>query len=210
MLPEGGSPETFLTAWGCLEVTESRVPGARVLVRPGASALGLAIAQIVRHAGGEAIGVTRSSGKRGALLEGGFTRVVVARGDVHPEVRERWPLGATAVVDTIASAQSVRDDLALLADRGTVCLAGSLAEGYGTADTTGVDAAFERDEVTFYSSETLTADRHTAVLQQVVDRVAAGEYRTGIDAVIPFELVPEAHRRMEANGFSGKVVVDLS
>ena len=71
-------------------------------------------------------------------------------------------------------------------------------------------AAFERDDVTFYSSETLDSSVDTVVLQGMVDEVAAGAYLPGIAEVIGFEDVPDAHRRMEANEFAGKVVVTLS
>ena len=73
-------PETFLTAFGCLEMVEAFDVPARVLMRPGPSALGLAVAQIVTELGGEVVGVTPSASKRKALLAGGMTHVLVADG----------------------------------------------------------------------------------------------------------------------------------
>ncbi|MEM9464645.1 MAG: zinc-binding dehydrogenase [Actinomycetota bacterium] len=203
-------PETFFTAWGCLAATDSLTGTPRVLMRPGASALGLAVAQIVNHLGGEVVGVTRSDHKRAALLEGGMADVVVSAGAVEAEVRRRWPEGATAVIDTVASDDSLTDGLALLVEGGTLCVAGSLAESYATAPHASVRTVFEREDVTFYSSESLNADTDTTTLQQVVDRVDGGVYRPGVAEVIAFGELPEAHRRMEANAYAGKVVVDLS
>lgn len=118
------------------------------------------------------------------------------------------PEGATSVVDTIAGAATVRDDLAMLSPGGMVCLSGSLAESYGTEEAGEfVSGAFDRDDVTFYASDTLTAERDGPTLQTIVDRVEAGTYRTGIAEVVSFGEVADTHRRMEANEFCGKVVV---
>lgn len=40
--------------------------------------------------------------------------------------------------------------------------------------------------------------------------MADGSYRAGIDRIIGFGDLVEAHEGMEANAFAGKVVVDLS
>ncbi len=216
----GAIPETFLTAWGCIRVAGGmtgaerqageRPDAARILMRPGASALGLAVAQIVTNAGGEVVGVTRSEHKRPALLDGGFTDVLVTSEPVADEVRRRWPDGATGAIDTVASDDSLADDRAALAAGGRICLAGSLAESYGTAAVGSVPGAFQRDDVDFFSSETLDAAIETPILQTIVDRVGDGTYAAGIDRVIPFDELVEAHEGMEANAFAGKVVVDLS
>ncbi|MEM9606787.1 MAG: zinc-binding dehydrogenase [Actinomycetota bacterium] len=205
----GAVPETFFTAWGSVQVAGGSGRGVRMLVRPGASALGLAIAQIVVADGGEVIGVTRSASKRDRLIERGFTEVLVADGPVVAAVRDRWPGGATGVVDTIASDVSLADDLDLLADGGRICVSGSLADSYGTGETATVGGYFARDDVGFYSSEELDAAHDTATLQAVVDRVADGTYAAGIDEVIAFEDLPAAHERMEANAYAGKVVVRM-
>ena len=207
-------PETFFTAWGCLR--ESKVIGpdggtigqqARVVVRPGASALGLAITQLVNGLGGEVVGVTRSEGKVGRLLEAGMVEVVVSDNTVADTVMARWSGGPTAIIDTIASDASIADDLSMLADGGVVCLAGSLADSYGSAPSSTAAAAFARPDVTFYSSETIDAATETKILQSMVDRVAAGDYEVNIDTVFGFDELVEAHRQMEANRFAGKAVV---
>ncbi|MEM9563463.1 MAG: zinc-binding dehydrogenase [Actinomycetota bacterium] len=216
----GAIPETFLTAWGCLRTAgaltgperspQERATAARILMRPAASALGLAVAQIVTAAGGEVVGVTRSGHKRATLLERGFTEVLVTSGPVADDVRRRWPDGATGAIDTVASDASLADDRALLGDGGRICLAGSLAESYGTAAVGSVPDAFRRNDVGFYSSETLDAAIETPILQAMVDRVADGTHAAGIDRVVGFGDLVEAHEAMEANAFAGKVVVDLS
>jgi NADPH:quinone reductase len=44
-------------------------------------------------------------------------------------------------------------------------------------------------------------------LQQIVERVAKGTYKTRPVKVFPFEQLPDAHRLMEANRANGKIVV---
>ena len=206
----GAIPETFLTAWGSLQVAEAIGEPARVVMRPGASALGLAVAQIVADRGGEVIGLTRSEHKRAILLDAGMTEVLVGSGPVADEVLAWWPGGATAVIDTVASDESVADDLALLADGGRLTIAGSLAESYRTASSSTVGQAMARSDVDFFSSEELETSRDTPVLQAMVDKVADGSYRAGIDRIVGFGDLVEAHEGMEANAHAGKVVVALS
>ena len=44
-------------------------------------------------------------------------------------------------------------------------------------------------------------------MQQIVDRVADGTYKTRPVKLFPFEHIPDAHRLMEANGANRKIVV---
>ncbi|MEO0492340.1 MAG: zinc-binding dehydrogenase [Actinomycetota bacterium] len=219
----GAIPETYLTALGCLRTAgvldperpseivaaNSAVP-PRVVMRPGASALGLAVAQIVAGLGGETIGVTRSPAKADLLRERGMTDVIISGGDIADVIRERWPDGATAVVDTIASTASMHDDLAMLTDGGRITIAGSLADSYETGEVDGVGALMERVDIAFYASESIDTEVETPLLQAVLDGVAAGRFATGIDTVIGFDDLIAAHEGMEANRYAGKVVVDLT
>ena len=201
-------PETYFTAWGCLFQSLQIRPKARVLVRPGASALGVAVTQIVNHLGGEVIGVTRSAAKKEALLAAGMKAVIVSSAAVNDEVRTYWPNGADGIIDTIVSSVSVSDDLKIRHNKGRICVAGSLAESYGQ-DTSGFIAQVvsELPYVGFYSSETISAEKETQVLQTVINRIEAGDYQNPIAATFPFESLPQAHMDMERNAFAGKVVI---
>ncbi len=219
-------PETFVTALGCLRVAgvlDADRPDSivaadpstppRVLMRPGASALGLAVAQIVADLGGETIGVTRSATKAPALLAGGMTDVLVTApgaSGVADAVTARWTDGATAVIDTVASDESLADDLAALAPGGRVAIAGSLAASYGTAAAGSVGGFMSRPDVDFFSSEEIHTDTETALVNEVLAGLASGRFAAGIDSVIGFDELVDAHRSMEANAYAGKVVVDLS
>ncbi len=205
-------PETFLTAWGCLHealAIDREHEAPRIVVRPGASALGRAITQIVNDVGGSVIGITRSPSKVDPLRAAGMAEVIVSAGDVANQVRAIWPDGATGIVDTVTSSATIADDLALRSRGGRVCIAGSLAASSGTSDGPGlsVAAALLRPSVRRYSSETITADTHGPILQRIVEQVEAGHYLTGVDAVVDFADVPAAHAGIDGNAYAGKVVV---
>lgn len=104
-------PETFLTAWGCLFNALKIKEGARVVMRPGASALGLAVTQIVNDLGGGIIGVTRSAHKAEQLRVADMHEVIVSAVDVANRVLDILPEGATGIIDTITSRATIKDDL---------------------------------------------------------------------------------------------------
>ena len=57
------------------------------------------------------------------------------------------------------------------------------------------------------ASGTTSAARSTAALQEIVDGVAAGRYRPNLERRFPFDGIVAAHRFMEENRGSGKLVV---
>ncbi len=202
-------PETFLTAWGCLFQALKLKENARVVMRPGASALGLAVTQIVNYLDGQVIGVTRSPHKVETLLESGMMEVIVSGGAVADQVRKIWPNGATGIVETITSAETVKDDLKMKAWRGRLCIAGSLAASSGQGPGLSVAMALARPSVSLYSSEKITAAKQGKTLQTIVERVEVGAYRTNIAEVVPFAELPRAHADIDASRFAGKVVVTV-
>ena len=61
--------------------------------------------------------------------------------------------------------------------------------------------------LTIYTSETITATNGTAALQHIVDGVAAGRYRPNLHKVFQLDEIAAAHRYMEENRGTGKLVV---
>ena len=202
-------PETYFTAWGCcfqtLKLDKFEKP--KVLVRPGASALAVAITQIVNHLGGQVIGVTRSLHKEEKMLKTGMHKVIVSADNVANEVLAEWPNGADGVVDTIVSKTSVADDFKLRSKKAHLCLAGSLADSYGTDKAGSFMKAMIKPRVGFYDSGTLSVTKDGVNLQQIVQRVEQGIYNPYIDAVFDFSELSKAHEMMDKNAFAGKVVI---
>ena len=204
-------PETYFTAWGCCFQTLKldKFESPKVLVRPGASALAIAITQIVNHLGGEVIGVTRSEHKAARLHDAGMKKVIVSSGSIADEVLEIWPDGADGVVDTIVSKITLTDAFKVRNKKAHVCLAGSLADSYGTEAAGSFAKAMIKPRVGFYDSGTISVKKDGGNMQEIVRRVEKGIYQPHIDTVFPFEDLPKAHAQMDKNAFAGKVVVTL-
>ena len=203
-------PETYFTAWGCcfesLKLDTFEKPN--VLLRPGASALAIAMTQIINHLGGQVIGVTRSPQKVERMLETGMHRVLVSSDPVADEVLAEWPDGADGVLDTIVSKMSLKDDFRMRSKRAHLCLAGSLEDSYG--DKGGSFAkAMLRPRVGFYDSGTISVKKDGQKIQEIVRSVENGIYKPFIDSVYPFSQLIEAHEKMDQNGFTGKVVIQV-
>ena len=208
----GAIPETYFTAWGCcfkaLKLETFERP--KVLVRPGASSLAIAITQIVNHLGGQVIGVTRSDHKVDRMLEVGMHHVAVSSGAIADEVLGIWPNGADGVIDTIVSEATLEDDFNIRNDRAYMCLAGSLTDSYGTAKAGSYAKAAKQPRVGYYDSGTISVKNEGPIIQKIVDRVEKGIYNPHIDSVYPFEQLQEAHQKMDRNGFTGKVVINVT
>jgi len=205
----GSIPETYFTAWGCCFESLQLSGRPKVLVRPGASALGIAITQIVNHMGGQVIGVTRSPHKVDRLKQAGMAEVIVSGGAVADQVKALWPEGADGVVDTIVSKVSTEDDLQIRKPGARICLAGSLADSYEQEKAASFAEVLNQPGVGFFSSEELHVSKDGANLQLTVDRMKQGLYTPHIDRVYSFDQLVEAHHGMESNAFAGKVVIRL-
>ncbi|NQZ75139.1 MAG: zinc-binding dehydrogenase [Ekhidna sp.] len=204
-------PETYFTAWGCcfhaLKLEKFDQP--KIIVRPGASALAIGITQIVNHLGGKVIGVTRSKHKVSKMLSIGMHKALVSSGEVAKEVLKEWPDGADGVVDTIVSKTSLKDDFNLRSKKAYLCLAGSLTDSYGTDKAGSFAKALIKPRVGFYDSGTISVKKDGEKIQEIINRVEKGIYKPHIDSVFEFKDLPKAHKLMDENAFTGKVVIKL-
>jgi NADPH:quinone reductase-like Zn-dependent oxidoreductase len=62
-------------------------------------------------------------------------------------------------------------------------------------------------KLTAFHSDTLTGSAGRTVLQRVVHEVEAGVYRPNVDRVLGLDDIVAAHRHMENNEATGKLVV---
>ena len=207
----GAVPETYFTAWGCcfssMKLHKFNKP--KVLVRPGASALAIAITQIVSHMGGEVLGITRSEHKVSRMLATGMKQVIVSDAQVADQVLEIWPDGADGIVDTIVSKASLEDDFKIRSKKAHMCLAGSLTDSYDASHAGSFEDAMSKPRVGFYDSGTISVKKDLGNIQKIVKRVEEGIYNPHIDSVYDFEDLISAHEKMDKNGFTGKVVIKV-
>lgn len=199
-------PETYLTAWGSLvEALEVR-PGQTLLIRGGTSSVGMAAASLAKDMGLRVIATTRRPGKASALLENGADEVLVDTGTIAEEVARRVPEGVECLLELIG-VTTLLDSLRSVAPGGVVCNTGILGNVWTFDRFEPLEDIPSGVKLTTYGSSTTSAPGSTAALQEIADGVAAGRYRANLHRRFPFDQIVEAHRYMEENRGSGKLVV---
>jgi len=198
----GAIPETFQTAWGALTQCLDATAGASLLVRGGTSSVGMAAITLAKDWGLRIAATTRNPAKVDALREAGADHVLIDDGTIAAGLREVFPGGAQAILELVGTV-TMADSLAAAAERGIVCMVGSLGDSW-LLDGFNISAAIPTGvKLTTYHGEGLPAE----ALQEIIDGVAAGRYSAHLDRVFAFVDIVAAHRYMEENRATGKLVV---
>lgn len=200
-------PETYLTAQGSLDVL-GIAPGrrTRLLIRGGTSSVGMAAATIAAANGVEIAATTRQQRKIEALTAVGVDHVLLDDGgSLAASVQAVWPDGPDHVLDLVGARTAV-DSLHLVRRRGTVCVSGSLS-GWALPEFEPIAMIPSGTKLTAFHSDTLKGDAGAALLRRVVHEVEAGAYRPNIDRVFGLDDIVVAHRHMEKDEATGKVVL---
>jgi NADPH:quinone reductase-like Zn-dependent oxidoreductase len=199
-------PETWLTAWGSLVEAMAMTRGQTLLVRGGTSSVGMAAASLATHRGVRVLATTRAASKSTALRANGAGDVIIDTGRIAGEVRRRVPGGVDGVLELVGT-QTLLDSLQAVRPGGIVCNTGILGNAWVLERFEPLDAIPSTVRLTTYHSGTTSAERSTAALQAIVDGVAEGRYRPNLHRTFRFEEIVEAHRFMEDNLATGKLVV---
>jgi len=199
-------PETWLTAWGSLFEALDVRSGQRLLIRGGTSSVGMAAASIAKRHGLQVIATTRAVAKAEALIANGADEVVIDTGAIADEVRRRHPGGVDAVLELVGTV-TLLDSLRAARRRGTVCNTGILGNAWVLERFEPLEDIPSTVRLTAYHSSTTSAESSTAALQEIADGVAAGHYRANLQRAFRFDEIVEAHRFMEDNRATGKLVV---
>jgi NADPH:quinone reductase-like Zn-dependent oxidoreductase len=108
--------------------------------------------------------------------------------------------------DFAGEASTVVDSLRLVRRGGTVCVAGSLS-GWQIRDFEPIAMIPSGTRLTAFHSNDARGSAGAAVLERVVRNVEAGVYRPNVDRVFGLDDVATAHRYMEDNQATGKVLM---
>lgn len=199
-------PETGLTAWRALhEGLEARA-GEWLLVRGGSSSVGMAAAAIARGLGLRVIATTRNPAKQAALIANGADHVVIDGGTIAQAVRALVPAGVDRALDLVGTV-TLRDTLQTVRRQGVCCYAGLLGNEWVMREFEPMAVIPNTVRLTVYTTHDVTRENSQAALQRIVDEVAAGRLRPNLDKVFRFDEIVAAHRYMEENRATGKVVV---
>ena len=199
-------PETYLTAWGSLVEALDIQAGQTLLIRGGTSSVGMAAASLARPMGARVLATTRDPKKATALLENGVDEVIIDTGRIADDIGRRVPGGVDALLELIGPV-TLLDSLRAVRRRGVVCHTGLLGNVWLMNRFEPLEDIPSTVRLTTYHSSTTSAERSTGALQQIVDGVAAGRYGVTIERRFRFDEIVAAHRFMEENRGSGKLVV---
>jgi putative PIG3 family NAD(P)H quinone oxidoreductase len=204
-------PEVFFTAYDALVLQGGLTSGRVALVHAGASGVGTAAIQLAKAVGARVV-VTASTGKVDACRELGADVVVdYTREDFVSAVEAFTEGRGVDVVLDVIGGDYVDRNLRCARPTGTVIQVGLM--GSGTAE---VSIGLLLSKRLRYVGTVLRArplEEKIALTQrigaEVLPRFTDGSLRPVIDSRYGLDEVAEAHRRMEANANTGKILLEI-
>ena len=207
----GSLPTTYMVAHDMLMLQGGLRSAGWLLVTGISSGVGVACLQIAKAIGARVIGTSGSREKLATLQSMGLDLGLCTRQpDFQPQVMEATGgAGVNLVVNNVGGsvfAECVR----CLAFEGRLATVGYVDQQLKAE--LDLQALHARRLVLFGVSQKMTSAAQKAegtrlFSGQVLPLVASGKLRPLIDRVFPFEQLPEARARMEANAHLGKIVV---
>ena len=201
----GALPETFLTAAGSLEAM-ALGEGSSLLIRGATSSVGLAALTLAAGDGIEVAAATRNPAKADALRAKGARHVVVEGPELAASVRTIWPEGPEGLLDLIGG-PAVIEALELVRSGGVVCNTGILGGVWTIPEFEPLEQIPSGVKLTTYRSGVIDAEWGSKTLQRIVEGVESGRCDANVDRVYGLDEIVDAHRAMEANRATGKLVV---
>lgn len=204
-------PESYGTAWYALVGILKLEGGQKLVIRGASSALGQAAINIAVHRGVTTVATVRSDRHTEWLLRLGAAKVWLESDELSARVRAWDAVGVNAVLDLVGNT-TILDSLHMLKRGGQACLAGFLGGGGPLS----VEPVFQipsgRALSVFASALALGGGEFPVTeipIQSIVDLAASGRYQAKPAAVFRFEQIQDAHRYLESDRVTGKVVVVL-
>jgi NADPH:quinone reductase-like Zn-dependent oxidoreductase len=210
-----GVPEAFITAHDALVTQGNMQVADTILIHAVASGVGLAGVQLARAWGATAYGTTRTAGKLARARTLGLADgIALTNGlDALEPAVKRWTNGhgIDLTLELVGGPYLVAS-VAAAAHKGRIILVGTM--GGGTADISLGLVMRKRLLIrgTMLRSRT-TAEKIDATerfAREVVPLFATKRLLPVVDCVLPLEQIAEAHRLMESNQTSGKIVMSVS
>ena len=201
----GAVPEMLQTAHGSLTVGLDAQRGQSLLIRGGTSSVGMATAVLAKRLGMTVLSTTRNSAKEDALRRLGVDHVVIDDGgNVARQARAIFSDGVDTALELIGT-PTLPDTLRAVRVHGVVCFTGMLSNEWTVRDFYPIEYLPRGVRLTAYGGD--AADLPSAVLQEFLDAVAAGQAVVPIHRVYRLDQIAEAHAEMEAGRAAGKLVV---
>jgi NADPH:quinone reductase len=200
----GAVPEMLQTAYGSLTVGLDAQPGQSILIRGGTSSVGMATAILAKQMGMTVFSTTRDIAKLGALTAIGVDHPLVDNGEVASQVRAIAPDGVHGALELVG-APTLADTLRAVRFHGVVCYTGMLSNQWVLPNFYPNGDLPRGVRLAGYHGE--ASDLPPDILQRYLDDVAVGRASVPINRVFPLDQIVDAHRFMESNVGSGKIVI---
>jgi NADPH:quinone reductase len=204
-------PEVFITAHDALFTQAHLQPGESVLVHAVGSGVGTAAVQLIKVAGAQAFGTSRTQDKLERAKEFGLDQSIVVADPLEVvDAVSKWTEGnGVDVVLDLVGAAYLEANLKAMARKGRIIQVGTTSGSKAMLDF----GLMMSKRLTMRGTvlrgrsveEKATATRLFA--KHVVPLLAAGLIKPVIDRSYALTEVREAHRRMEANENFGKIVL---
>lgn len=214
MIEAAAVPEVFMTAFQAVNWIAGLKMGEWILIHAGASGVGTAATQLAREMGAGGIIVTASGPKHETCraMGAGFT-IDYNNEDFAGAVKKYTEnRGVDVVIDFIAAPYFTGNLEVLRTDGRLVILAflgGVKPEGVNL-----IPVLTKRLQITGTTLRSRSLEYKIALARDLRDfawdRFADGRLEPVIDCVFPLEDAAEAHRYMEANKNSGKLVLTVA
>ena len=205
-------PEVFATAYLNLYIEGALQDGERVILHAGASGVGTAAIQMLKHTNNPSFVTVGSEDKLSQCVALGADGGSIRYDGSFLAKAQQWagPSGVDVILDPVG-AQYLSDNLTVLGLGGRLVLIG-LMSGIQSE----INLAMLMMKRTRIIGSTLRArpiSEKTAVMQglfeEVWPKIEKGEIRPIIDAQFPIEEMQAAHTLMADNGTFGKVVLSI-
>jgi len=200
-------PETYATAWTCLNRNLGIEWGQLLVIRGATSSFGQAALKMAVNAGVRVIATTRNPDRFAMLEKLGAERCEIERRDLSKHIAEAKKIDA--VLDLVGNSV-VLDSLAMLRRGGRSCLAGWLGGLDPIPDFNPLLQMASGVYLTFFGSfvfGTPGFPLSDVPLQSIAQDVANGWLDAKPVRIFGFDEIREAHRVMEAGEAGGKMVV---
>lgn len=207
-------PEAFITAHDALWIQAGLRPGETVLINAVGSGVGLAAVQLVRAIQAVPYGTSRTATKLDQAKEYGMEDGLVVRDNFDDLLAAMEQLtggrGVNVMLDLVGGPY-VKAGQKLLAVKGRMVLVGTMGGGSYELESRYVMSKRLQIRGTVLRARTLEEKiRATqAFAAEVVPLLASGVLRPVVDSIFALDDISDAHRRLESNQSTGKVVIEI-